>query len=123
MDGSDADLLSAEVVLRGRPGDVPPITGENLAAQEPDPVRARHVQEWFEQRGFTTSDVHGVSITVTGPRELFEETCGTGLSGPHERPGADVLELPAPTHMPGELAGDIEVITFTPPPDFGPGAY
>jgi hypothetical protein len=122
VDGSDADVLSAEVVLRGR-SDAEPITSENLAANEPEPARARKVQEWFAQKGFTTSGAHGVSITVTGPRELFEETCGIGLSGPGERPGVDVLDLPPPPDMPGELAADVEAIAFTPRPDFGPGAY
>lgn len=123
MEGFEAEALSAEVVFRGASDDGEPITAENVASRAPDPARARRVREWFERRGFTATNVHGVSLTVTGPRALFEETCGIGLSGPDERPGADVLELPPPPEMPGELAGDIEVITFGPPPDFGPGAY
>jgi hypothetical protein len=124
MERSDGDVLSAEVVLRGVPGDdVSPISSANLSSREPAPESAAKVRDWFARHGFMTSDVHGVSITVTGPRGLFEEVCGTALSGPHERPGADVLDLPLPIDMPGDLAGNIEVITFTPPPDFGPGAY
>jgi hypothetical protein len=80
MERSDGDVLSAEVVLRGVPGDdVSPISSANLSSREPAPESAAKVRDWFARHGFMTSDVHGVSITVTGPRGLFEEV---RMSGP-----------------------------------------
>ena len=126
MDGpAPADeLLSAEVVLRGRDRDPPePISSENLAQHRPVEARASDVREWFQWRGFDTTDVHGISFSITGPRHLFEETCATPLVGDGARPGVDVVELPAPADMPDPLADDVVAVTFTPPPEFGPGSY
>ncbi len=118
------DMLSAEVVLRGPAGGPPEaISSSNHGRHQPDQDRAPQVRNWFRRRGFDTTDVHGISFSVTGPRRLFEETCATPLGGEGARPGVDVVELPAPADMPRELADDIVAVTFTAPPDFGPGSY
>jgi hypothetical protein len=120
----DEGWLSAEVVLRGSAG-APheAISSSNLAQHQPDQSRAGQIRDWFRRRGFATTGVHGISFSITGPRQLFEETCATTLEGEGARPGVDVVELPAPTDMPGDLGDDVVAVTFTPPPDFGPGSY
>jgi hypothetical protein len=118
------ELLSAEVVLRGPEGNPPePVSSENLARHRPDDTRASAAREWFQRRGFDTTDVHGISFSITGPRHLFEETYATPLVGEDVEPGVDVVELPMPADMPIDLADDVVAVTFTPPPDFGPGSY
>jgi hypothetical protein len=118
------ELLSAEVVLRGPDGDPPePISGENLAQHRPDETRASAVREWFQRHGFDTTDVHGISFSITGPRHLFEKTYATPLVGEGAGPGVDIVELPSPADMPSDLADDVVAVTFTPPPAFGPRSY
>jgi len=120
----EEELLSAEVVLHSSAGEAPEaVSSANLARHQPDPALAAQVRDWFRRRGFDTSDMHGISFSVTGPRRLFEETCQTPLGGENSRAGVDVLELPTPAEMPRELADGIVAVTFTPPPDFGPGSY
>ena len=119
------EQLSAEVVLGG-PAGAPreAISSSNLAQHQPDPLRAGRIRDWFQDRGFDTTDLHGISFSITGPRHLFEETCATHLGADEgSRPGVDVVDLPAPTGLPGDLADDVVAVTFTPPPDFGPGSY
>ena len=120
----DEERLSAEVVLRG-PGGAPHegISSSNLARYRPGQPRSSRVREWFRRRGFDTTDVHGISFSVTGRRRLFEETWATPLGGQGARPGVDVVALPTPADMPGDLAHDVVAVTFPPPPDFGPGSY
>ena len=78
-------------------------------------------RKWFDDRGFTTGDWAGISFSVTGPRDLFEETFEVELGKDH-RPGIDVLELPL-TGLPDTLAGAVDSVAFSPPPDFGPTSY
>lgn len=118
-----AELLSAEVVLHGQDSTgTQPITSTNLAQHRPDPNRATQVRNWFEQRGFTTNDVRGISFSLTGPRALFDDTFGTHRHDAAAEPGKDVTELPLP-EMPEHVAGVVECVTFSPPPDFGPPSY
>lgn len=95
-----SEPLSAEVVLR-------------------DIAGASALRQWFASRGFTTSAPAGISFSVTGPRSLFEETFHVEFDEAGNRPGHEVLELP----LPDDLAGEVDAVTFAEPPDFGPTSY
>lgn len=117
------ELLSAEVVMHGQdPIDLGPITSTNLAQHQPDPDRAAQVRRWFEHRGFTTSEVQGVSFSLTGPRTLFDDTFSAHRYDAGVGPDVGGIELPLP-EMPEQFAGIVDCVTFSPPPDFGPTSY
>jgi hypothetical protein len=119
----DDDVLSAEVVLHGPAGRrAAAVSAADLAEHQPDPATAAGVRRWFQERGFAATDVHGISLTLTGPRRLFDDTFGTRLAGGGARPGVDVVELPTPADLPGHLAAAVDAVTFSPPPAFGPGS-
>jgi hypothetical protein len=121
--------LSALVVLRpagGRPlaGDEA-ITAETVAEFLPDPASAERVRTYFRDRGFDVGPLVAASFSISGPRSRFEETFGVGPAlAQAERValgqgGGDATEL-ALESLPPEVAGAVEAVTFTRPPDFGP---
>jgi hypothetical protein len=72
--------------------------------------------------GFRVGDCVGNSMSITGTVQLFESCLHTKIQ---ERGGGvqfvgDGNELPT-EKIPAELRAQVVAITFTPPPDFGPG--
>jgi hypothetical protein len=116
-------LLSALVVLAPaaeRDADAPVHAG-NLADALPDAAGAERARAHFGAEGFEVSEVVATAFSITGPRSLFQRCLGpsaapdAALRGAHED-----LALPL-ERLPRAVASVVREITFTPPPDFGPG--
>jgi hypothetical protein len=122
--------LSALVVLRPKDGrrltGSEAITSETVDRYRPSPEGASRAAAYFRDAGFEVSELGGISFSITGHRSLFEERFGERLE-PRREGGVDSvrteggrLELPL-DRLPPEVAGHVQAVTFTPPPDFGPG--
>lgn len=91
------------------------------------PDATQRAQRLLGGAGFEVDAAVGPTFAITGPKDLFErffdvtlEPDGRGgihLAGSAGRAG---YEIPA-TSVPASLRGDVAIVTFTPPPDFGPG--
>jgi hypothetical protein len=121
--------VSALVVLRPRDGSGftgrEQVTSETIERYLPAPEAVSEATAFFEAAGFDVSPTVGISFSIAGPQSLFEEAFGErlvhGSQGSVEtlRTARGSLEL-ALDRLPPEVAGHLEAVTFTPPPDFGP---
>jgi hypothetical protein len=82
----------------------------------------------FAKLGFEVGPFFGNSFSITAPVGTFERVFGVRLQGSArtgiaavDQAGGASLELPV-HRLPTEVARDIQAVTFTPPPDFGPTA-
>ena len=104
-----------------RPGPRAHITTENIREWLPSAETIARVSAELRNMGFELGEAVGNSISITGPVKLFESVFHSKL---HEVGGVrftDGYELPA-GKIPPALRAEIVAVTFTPPPDFGPGA-
>jgi hypothetical protein len=127
MAKTEERTLSAQVLLRaasGRElkGDTA-ITAETLEHYLPSPEGARRARETLSQAGFETGPLVGNSFSITAPRATFEKFFRTRIreteKGSWEFASSGGMELSGAA-LPKELAADVEAVTFTPPPDYGP---
>ena len=112
-------LISAQVILRPRGKDSSrglTITSANIAELAPDAGTAQTIARHFRENGFQLGDIVGTSFSITAPASAFERMFGTRMDKRRE------LTLPLKSIDP-KVAGEIEEVTFTPPPDFGPKSY
>lgn len=122
-----ATVVSAQVVLPAhsgaRPGPLTRITTENLRDWTPAVETIEIVSGAFRGMGFEIGECVGNSFSITGAVRLFESCFRTKLRemGRRVQFGDHGYELP-PEKIPHELRVRVVTITFTPPPDFGPGA-
>jgi len=121
-------IVSAQIVLAAaggaRPGPQTRITSANIRQWKPSSEAVRRVSDELLKMGFTVGECIGNSFSITGPVRLFESRFKTRLRVPGKggpRFAEDGYEL-APKKIPLGLQGQIAAITFTSPPDFGPGA-
>lgn len=118
--------ISATVLLRpAGGGSVADVARAETAAQlAPNPELAARAQEYFRAAGFDVTASVGPSFSIVGSRELFEGMFKQPLEGDERgiHTGEGSYELPLDP-LPRDLAGAIEAVTFTPPPDFGPTDY
>ena len=124
-------LLSALVVLPpggGRLTGEEEITAETVAELEPDPAAAAAVQCYFREHGFEVAPRVALSFSIVGPQSLFETVFGAPLTVEGEGTAMTAqtqtggLELPLES-LPPEIAGAVQAVAFTPPPDFGPTGF
>jgi hypothetical protein len=123
--------LSAQVVLRpaGEPSRLP-ITADTLLDHAPDPGDAAQVAEHLRAEGFEVGPLVGTSFAITASRTRFETTFGVHLEverGPDDAvsrvtTSEGEFELPV-GRLPTAVARHVSAVTFTPPPDFGPGSF
>jgi hypothetical protein len=123
--------ISAQILLRPAAGarlaDAE-ITAANVERLRPAIEAADRVRRFFAGAGFEVGDLVGNSFAVSGPMSRFERVFGHPVEGDESglgwrRQGGEVtLELP-PEAIPREVAEHVTVVTFTPPPDFGPGTF
>lgn len=117
--------VSAQVVLAAggaRPGPSTSITSANIAEWTPSAETIASVSGELRDAGFEVGGCVGNSISITGAVRLFESCFHTKL---REVGGGvqfdDGCEL-ASQKIPAALRAQIAAVTFSPPPDFGPGA-
>ena len=125
-------ILSAQVVLRSATGARPDgqalITSENIRDYLPTDETVTRAQRAFKALGFEIGPMVGNSFSITAPASTIEQVFKTkirreGTRGgvkASESKGSGSYELPV-SQLPSEIARDVEAVTFSPPPDFGPG--
>jgi hypothetical protein len=103
--GSVSERLSALVVLRS-PVDSP--TADRVEELMSDAAAAAAVREYFRDLGFDVGPLVGVSFSIDADRSLFESTFGS-VGGE--------LDLAL---LPSNIREQLQTVTFTEPPAFGP---
>ncbi|WP_148573492.1 hypothetical protein [Nocardioides caldifontis] len=76
---------------------------------------AARVVSWFQDHGFDTGPVLGISFAITGAAELFRDVLGAPASGAS---GDTAFATEA---LDPELSDLVEAIVVQAPADFGPG--
>jgi hypothetical protein len=131
MTGKKQDSLSAQVVLKAASGKSPAgqaITSENIRDYLPSQEAVRIARSALAEAGFEVGNVVANSFSITAPATTFEKVFGARIRRDPQRGLAKqtgqegTLELPL-KKLGREVAGVIETVTFSPPPDFGPGNY
>jgi hypothetical protein len=121
--------LSAQVVLKAASGKSPAgqaITSENIREYLPSQESVRIARSALTEAGFEVGNVVANSFSITAPAATFEKVFGARIRRDPQRGAvteagqAGALELPL-KKLEREVAGVIEAVTFSPPPDFGPG--
>jgi hypothetical protein len=110
------DVVSAQVVLAtfANAGEVP--TAANISRLAPKPAAAAEIRQWFSQHGFDIGPYVGVSFSITAPRQTFVTELGVD---PADAAGDG--NLPFDRLAIRHLAAQIEAVTVSRPPAFGPG--
>ena len=117
------ERLSAQVVLRPSSGELvgdEPIASENVHRFLPSPEAVAETQGFFRDAGFEVANAVGNSFAIVGAPAAFERAFGERP----ERGGDDVrvgdgVELGVAS-LPEQVRRHVQVVTFTPPPEFGP---
>jgi hypothetical protein len=126
-------LASAQVVFQGAGGALPeggaPITTANFRDFVPNGGAIAEVVDAFHRLSFSTGPLVGNNFSITGPISLFERVFGAPLrrSGREQImrkgiQGPKAYELPL-SKLPTTVRRHLAAVTFTPPPDFGPGNF
>jgi hypothetical protein len=117
---NEDDTISAQVILRPRgaksSADIPAITSENVHQYTPARETVEKVVSNFASHGFDVGTVVGTSFSITAPKSTFERVFATKLGRRKS------LQLPLQS-IASDVAKEIEEVTFTEPPDFGPASY
>lgn len=119
--------VSAQVVLAAaggaRPGPRTSITSANIAEWTPSAEAIVRVSGQLRDMGFEVGGCVGNSLSITGAVRVFESCFRTKLreAGGSVQFADDGFELAA-AKIPAALRAQVVAVTFTPPPDFGPGA-
>lgn len=101
------------------------VMAATAASAGPDAVL--RAQRSFGAAGFAIGNAVGPTFAITGPKDLFERFFAVRLE-PDGRGGVRVAgaaatagyEIPHDA-IPASLRSDVAIVTFSPPPDFGPG--
>ncbi len=133
MSNQDKNKLSAQVILKPASGQssIAPenITAENVHQIMPSAEDFENAQKSFKDSGFEVEGGFANSFSITGDKKLFEKTFETKIWQNEKEAfktqaenDAESGELPL-ENMPKEIKKVVETITFTEPPDFGPGNF
>ena len=133
MNDQKKQTLSAQVILRpaGGKSSLPPeeITSENVQQIMPSAEDLEKAQSYFSDLGFEVSAGYANSFSITGDKKLFEKTFDTKISADEKQAikarsknDTESSELPL-GELPKEVKKSVETVTFTEPPDFGPGHF
>ncbi len=110
------DIVSFDVLLRGRGGDVPPsaATIEQLRAP---PEHIERCNRWLSAQGITchTTDF---GLACESPVELFERVFGVSLERRATGGGRPSFQLTQDPQVPEEIAPLVDQITLAPPPTY-----
>ena len=114
------ETVSAQVILRPRglqsSAQASAITAANVHQYTPAPETVEKVTSWFASKGFEVGPAVGLSFSISAPKSVFEHVFKTKLARRKS------LKLPLEP-IANKVAEEIEEVTFTPPPDFGPTSY
>ncbi len=132
---TEKEILSAEVALRSATGKSftgqTAITSENIADYLPSHDVVEKTRRAFAELGFAVSEPAGIGFSITAPASVFRKVFKIKIL-PDNRGGIKAAvtakgheasyELPTTT-LPKELAQHLVAVSFSPPPDFGPGNF
>lgn len=126
--------LSAEVMLQAASGKSinsrTAITSENIADYLPARESVEKARAAFTELGFEVSEAAGIGFSITAPASVFKKVFNIKTAS-DERGGVKAVaakgaegsyELPLKA-LPKEVAQHVSAVTFSPPPDFGPGSF
>jgi hypothetical protein len=118
----DDPRISAEVVLKAKSGKrldrAGGITSRTVADYAASPETIARAKEILGRHGFSV-DAIGPTLTISGPKELFEQVFQTQIrttTDPHTQ--AKTVASHEPVTIPEMLKGVIENIIFPEPPEF-----
>ena len=126
--------LSAEITLRSASGKSfngqTAITSENIADYLPSSEVVEKARRAFTELGFEVSQPAGLGFSITAPASVFKKVFKTkttsdkrgGIKALAAKGVADSYELSLKA-LPKELGLLVSAVTFSPPPDFGPGNF
>jgi hypothetical protein len=127
---NDETSISALVVLRPENDNAGsgPITSDVVRSYMPSRTDVEAATSFFAKQGFDVDDVVAISFSITGPRSLFEKLFSQKLEIERRRGGeprsvridSGALEFNL-SALPQNISRKLQAVTFTPPPDFGPG--
>lgn len=128
MGNGTLTTVSAMVMIASASGATPdprhPPTAATVQAQAPRPEALERARRSLGQAGFELGQAVGGTFAITASAELFERFFGVELKA-DGRGGVtvgDASDYAVPAdHIPAPLRDDVEIVTFAPPPDFGPG--
>jgi hypothetical protein len=109
--------ISAQVVLKSASGKAPAeelITSDNVQEYLPSHATAESARQAFTAAGFEVGPMAGNSFSISAASEKFVDFFGSKVEPDKE------LEL-ALGEIPTALRQKLIAVTFTRPPDFGPG--
>ena len=133
MQDQDERILSAQVVLKPKDGrglsPAENVTSENVERVLPAAEDFEKAQSFFADAGFEAAGGFANSFSITGKHKLFEQTFGAKIFTNEKRAvkvraakDAESSKLPL-EKLPAEIKKIVETVTFTEPPDFGPGNF
>lgn len=133
MNNQDKQKLSAQVILKPAGGrsqsSAESITSENVHLMMPLAEDFAKARSYFADLGFEVDASFANSFSITGDQKLFENTFETKISQnekravkTHTEKDEESSELPLKKFS-SEIKKIIETVTFTEPPDFGPGNF
>lgn len=131
MSQQEKEKLSAQVIMNPASGkrSLSPeqITSENVAEIMPSDEDLKTAKQYFSDEGFEVDAGFANSFSITGDKKLFEKTFETKISKDENQAvkskgETETSELPA-GKLPENVKQVVETITFTEPPDFGPGNF
>lgn len=125
--------LSAEVILKSASGKSfssdTAITSENVAEYLPSREVAEEARRHFIELGFEVSEPAGTGFSITAPASVFDKVFKTKIMTSDEGEvqvktgGAKPsYELPLGS-LAKSVAQHVVAVTFTRPPDYGPGNF
>lgn len=125
--------ISAQVVVlggnRGKTEANTEITSENVSQFAPDEKTINELTRIFSESGFDTGPAHGISLSITASRQVFEKFLAVGIYNEADGKYGFLLKgKRAGKELKNEFLPDIirdrvESITFSSPPDFGPASW
>jgi hypothetical protein len=133
MDTTGDQIISAQVVLRSATGKSPDgdsvITTETIRDFLPSAEAVARATEAFAALGFDVGIVQANSFSISAPVGTFERVFKVhlrrqegGSAEAVQADGSGSYELPLEA-LPKPLTDLTVVVTFTPPPDFGPTKF
>ena len=120
-------LISAQVSLKPKAGTMPKpesITSANLESFLPDATRASQARAHFESLGFEVGALVGNSFSISAAPKKFERQFHTKILHTNQFASLEdgSLELPI-AQLSDEVKATIDAVSFSKPPDFGPGNF
>lgn len=133
MSDKSKQKLSAQVILQPADGKrrIPAeeITSENVAQTLPSGEDLKEAQTYFSDLGFDVGEGYANSFSITGEAKLFEKSFDTKISEDEKKAvkaedenKTQTGELPS-DKLPKHITRIVETVTFTEPPDYGPGNF